>query len=90
MTPQELRGSILSLAIQGKLTERLSEDGAARELLFDSVVENNVDGQRVKEKIITEITDDEKAFDNGGIGGEYSQLDPAGQEEYPAGPFPCA
>ena len=54
MTPQELRGSILSLAIQGKLTERLSEDGAARELLFDSVVENNVDGQRVKEKIITE------------------------------------
>ena len=63
MTPQELRGSILSLAIQGKLTERLSEDGAARELLFDSVVENNVDGQRVKEKIITEITDDEKAFD---------------------------
>ena len=63
MTPQELRDSILSLAIQGKLTERLSEDGAARELLFDSVVENNVDGQRVKEKIITEITDDEKAFD---------------------------
>ena len=63
MTPQELRGSILSLAIQGKLTERLPEDGDVRGLLFDSVVEDNVDGRRVKEKTITEITDDEKAFD---------------------------
>jgi type I restriction enzyme S subunit len=63
MTPQELRSSILSLAIQGKLTERLPEDGSARALFSDSVVENNVDGQRVKEKIITEITDNEKAFD---------------------------
>ncbi len=63
MTPQELRGSILSLAIQGKLTERLPEDGDARALLFNSVVEDNVDGQRVKEKTITEINDNEKTFD---------------------------
>lgn len=63
MTPQELRGSILSLAIQGKLTERLPEDGDARALFFDSVVEDNVDGQRVKEKTITEVNDNEKTFD---------------------------
>lgn len=63
MTPQELRGSILSLAIQGKLTERFPADGDARVLLSDSVVKNKVDGQRVKEKTISEITDDEKAFD---------------------------
>lgn len=63
MTPQELRGSILSLAIQGKLTEQFPEDGDARTLLLDSVVEDNVDGQRVKEKIITAIADDEKTFD---------------------------
>lgn len=63
MTPQELKYSILSLAIQGKLTERFPEDGDARALLCDSVVGNNVDGQRVKVKTVTEITDDEKAFD---------------------------
>lgn len=63
MTPQELRGSILSLAIQGKLTERFPEDGNARELLFEPLVEDNVAGQRVKQKTITEIIDEEKAFD---------------------------
>ena len=63
MTPQELKYSILSLAIQGKLTERFPEDGDARALLCDSVVGDNVDGQRVKVKTVTEITDDEKAFD---------------------------
>ena len=59
MTPQELKYSILSLAIQGKLTERFPEDGDARALLCDSVVGDNVDGQRVKVKTVSEITDDE-------------------------------
>ena len=63
MTPQELKYSILSLAIQGKLTERFPEDGDARALLCDSGVGDTVDGQRVKVKTVTEITDDEKAFD---------------------------
>lgn len=63
MTPQELKASILNLAIQGKLTERCDEDGFASELLLNTSVANNVDGQRVKEKNITEISDDEIPFD---------------------------
>ena len=63
MTPQELKASILNLAIQGKLTERLDEDGFASELLLNTSVADNVAGQRVKEKNITEISDDEIPFD---------------------------
>ena len=33
MTPQELKNSILSLAVQGKITEQRSEDGDTRDLL---------------------------------------------------------
>ena len=33
MTPQELRNSILQLAIQGKLVEQRPEEGTAAELL---------------------------------------------------------
>ena len=32
MTPQELKNSILQLAIQGKLVEQLPEEGTAEEL----------------------------------------------------------
>ena len=32
MTPQELKNSILQLAIQGKLVEQRPEEGTAREL----------------------------------------------------------
>lgn len=63
MTPQELKTSILQLAIQGKLVPQLPEDGDARTLLLNSVVEDNIDGHRVKEKVVAQVTDDEKAFD---------------------------
>ncbi len=33
MTPQELKNSILQLAIQGKLVEQRAEEGTAAELL---------------------------------------------------------
>ena len=63
MTPQELRASILQQAIQGKLVEQLPTDGNANDLLRNISLANDVDGQRVKQKIVTEITDDDIAFE---------------------------
>lgn len=66
MTPQELKNSILQLAIQGKLAEQRSEEGSAEEL-FAQIQEEK---QRLiaqkkikKEKPLPEITEDEKPFD---------------------------
>ena len=63
MTPQELKNSILQMAIQGKLSERLPEDGFARDLLVDVSTADSFDGQRVKQKNITDISEDDKLFD---------------------------
>ena len=63
MTPQELRASILQQAIQGKLTPQLPTDGNAENLLRNISLANDVDGQRVKQKVITNITDDDLAFE---------------------------
>ena len=63
MTPQELKNSILQLAIQGKLVEQRPEEGTAEELLATAEVMDSVDGQHVKKKNITTITENEKAFD---------------------------
>lgn len=63
MTPQELKNSILQLAIQGKLVEQRPEEGSARVLLKSLEVSDSVDGQRVKQKEITDISDDEKGFE---------------------------
>ena len=63
MTPLELRNSILNLAIRGKLTKQLGTDGFASEMIATVPVANNVDGQRVKQKEVTEIKEDDKAFD---------------------------
>ena len=63
MTPQELKNSILQLAIQGKLVEQRPEEGTAGELLATVVIGNLVDGQRVKQKTIVDITEDDFAFE---------------------------
>ena len=63
MTPQELKNSILQLAIQGKLVEQRPEEGTAEELIAQITLGDNVDGQRVKQKMITQITEDEKVFE---------------------------
>ena len=63
MTPQELKNSILQLAIQGKLVEQRPEEGTAEELMAQITLGDNVDGQRVKQKMITQITEDEKVFE---------------------------
>ena len=66
MTPQELKNSILQLAIQGKLVEQRPEEGTAEEL-FARIQEEKqrliVEKKIKKEKPLPEITDDEKPFD---------------------------
>lgn len=66
MTPQELKNSILQLAIQGKLVEQRPEEGTAEEL-FAQIQEEKQrliqEGKIKKEKPLPEITDDEKPFE---------------------------
>ena len=60
--PGDMQKSLLQMAIQGKLVEQRPEEGTAAELLSVAETYDNVDGQRVKQKVITEITDDDIAF----------------------------
>lgn len=66
MTPQELKNSILQLAIQGKLVEQRPEEGTAEEL-FQKIQEEKqrliTEKKIKKEKSLPEITEDEKPFD---------------------------
>lgn len=66
MTPQELKNSILQLAIQGKLVEQRSEEGTAEELFKQIQAEKQAlikAGKIKKEKPLPEITEEEKPFD---------------------------
>ena len=66
MTPQELKNSILQLAIQGKLVEQRPEEGTAQDLYRQIQAEKQgliKAGKLKKEKSLPEITDDEKPFD---------------------------
>lgn len=66
MTPQELKNSILQLAIQGKLVEQRPEEGTAQELYAQIQVEKQrliQSGKLKKEKPLPEITEDEKPFE---------------------------
>lgn len=66
MTPQELKNSILQLAIQGKLVGQRPEEGTAEEL-FARIQEEKrrliKEGKIKKEKPLPEITEDEKSFE---------------------------
>ena len=66
MTPQELKNSILQLAIQGKLVEQCPEEGTAEELFVQIQEEKQrliAEKKIKKEKPLPEITEDEKLFD---------------------------
>ncbi len=66
MTPQELKNSILQLAIQGKLVEQRPEEGTAEELYQQIQAEKQKlikEGKVKKEKPLSEISEDEKLFD---------------------------
>lgn len=66
MTPQELKASILQLAIQGKLVEQRPEEGTGEELFLQIQTEKQrliKAGTIKKEKPLPEITEDEIVFD---------------------------
>ena len=66
MTPQELKNSILQLAIQGKLVEQRPEEGTAQELYEQIQAEKQrliKEGKIKKEKPLPEITEEEKPFE---------------------------
>ena len=66
MIAEKLRKSILQAAIRGKLTEQLSDDGDARELLAEIKAEKArlvKEGKIKKEKPLPEITEEEIPFD---------------------------
>ena len=66
MTPQELKNSILQLAIQGRLVEQRPEEGTAQELYQQIQAEKQrliKEGKVKKEKPLPEITEDEKPFE---------------------------
>ena len=66
MTPQELKNSILQLAIQGKLVEQRPEEGTAQELYHQIQAEKRrliKEGKIKKEKPLPEIAEDEKPFE---------------------------
>ena len=66
MTPQELKNSILQLAIQGKLVEQRPEEGTAEEL-YQQIQEGKQqlikEGKIKKKKTLSEVTNEEKPFD---------------------------
>lgn len=66
MTPQELKNSILQLAIQGRLVEQRPEEGTAEELYRQIQEEKQrlvKEGKIKKEKPLPEITEDKVPFD---------------------------
>ena len=76
MTPQELKASILQLAIQGKLVEQRPEEGSGGELLRDILTQRRRDAECAEKKLTRrrggkadslplreEIPDSEKPFD---------------------------
>ena len=66
MTPQELKNSILQLAIQGRLVEQRPEEGTAQELYRQIQAEKQrliQEGKIKKEKPLLEIAEDEKPFE---------------------------
>lgn len=66
MTPQELKNSILQLAIQGKLVEQRPEEGTAEELSREIQKEKQAlikAGKIKKEKPLPEITEEELPFE---------------------------
>ena len=66
MTPEQLKNSILQLAIQGKLVKQRKEEGTGEELFKDIQEEKQnliAEGKLKKQKNLPEITEEEIPFD---------------------------
>lgn len=66
MTPEQLKASILQLAIQGKLVDQRPEEGTAEELYQQIQAEKQrliKEGKIKKDKPLPDIAEDEKPFD---------------------------
>ena len=66
MTPEQLKNSILQLAIQGKLVEQRKEEGTSEELFKEIQKEKQKlieEGMLKKQKALPEIKEDEIPFD---------------------------
>ena len=66
MNAQDLKNSILQLAVQGKLVEQRAEEGTAKELLAQIRAEKEqlIKEKKIKkEKPLLEITEEEKPFE---------------------------
>ena len=66
MTPQQLKNSLLQMAIEGKLTEQRADDGTAADLLKKIQAEKAKlikEGKIKKEKPLPPVSDDEIPFD---------------------------
>lgn len=66
MTAEQLKASILQLAMEGKLVEQSPEEGTGEELYQKIQAEKATlvkEGKITKQKALPEITDDEKPFD---------------------------
>ena len=66
MNAQDLKNSILQLAVQGKLVEQRAEEGTARELLEQIKLEKDqlIKEKKIKKsKLLPEITEDEIPFE---------------------------
>ena len=66
MKAQDLKNSILQLAIQGKLVEQREEEGTAKELIEQIEAEKEKlinEGKIKKQKVLPKITEDEIPFD---------------------------
>ena len=90
MTPQQLKNSILQLAIQGKLVEQRPEEGTGQEL-FNQIQEEKqkliAEGKIKKEKALASISDEEIPFD---IPNNWSWVRIGELGVYKKGPFGSA
>ena len=78
MTPQELKNSILQLAIQGKLVEQRAEEGTGKELLEKILAAKNAESAKGRGNKLTRS----RGVRGGGEEGELTKLPEAAKSHH--------